>query len=90
LELRSLYASAQLHEVLCLCPPCWSPLTLLGPVFTKVDASVTGITTLEQKHMHSLKLTLSPGTRESSRGREGGAHSPRPHARERGSSAREL
>jgi hypothetical protein len=30
-ELRSLYASAQLHEVLCTCTLCWDPPTLLGP-----------------------------------------------------------
>ena len=37
--------------------------------------------------MHLLNLALSAGTREASRGREGGARSARPDARERDTSA---
>ena len=31
-ELDSLYASARLHEVLCICTPCWDPLHTARPL----------------------------------------------------------
>ena len=88
-ELCSLYTSARLHEVLCTCTTrVGSPSHCSALAFRQ--ASVTGITSPAQRHMHSLNLTRSPGTREASRGREGGARCARPHARERGSSARPV
>jgi len=44
---------------------------------------VTACTAPEKRHMHLLNLALAAGTREASRGREGGARSARPDARER-------
>jgi tetratricopeptide (TPR) repeat protein len=63
--LHSFYTSARLHEVLCTCTPCGIPFTMLCPgISPRPRASVTGIATPAQRHMHLLNLTLSPGTRE--------------------------
>ena len=40
-ELRSLYASAQLHEVLCLCPPRWGPHHIARPLHSTEADSVS-------------------------------------------------
>jgi hypothetical protein len=38
-EIRSLVASARLHEVLCSCPPRWEPPHIARPLhFTKADS----------------------------------------------------
>jgi hypothetical protein len=89
-QFNSLLCSARLHEVLCICTPRFGT-----PGHSSVIASstaiqrltVTGSTAPERRHMHLLNLALSAGTREASRGREGGARSARPDARERGNSA---
>jgi len=87
-EFNSLLCSAELHEVLCLCSP-----RLGTPDHSSVIASstaigrltVTGCAAPERRHMHLFNLALSAGTREASRGREGGARSARPDARGRSS-----
>jgi len=88
-EFESLLCSARLYAVLCLCTP-----RLGTPYHSSVIASstaiyltVTGCTAPERRHMHLFNLALSAGTREASRGREGGARSARPDARERGKCA---
>ena len=93
LEFDSVFSSARLHEVLCLCTP-----RLGTPDYSSVVTSstamqrltVTGCTAPERRHMHLLNLALSAGTREASRGREGGAGVSRPDAREPGKSAEEA
>jgi len=87
-EFNSLHYSARLREVLCMHPEFGNPLPQLSNCFQHGHiASVTGCTAPERRHMHLLNLALSAGTREASRGREGGARSARPDARERDTSA---
>jgi len=88
-EFDSLVCSAYLHEVLCLCTP-----RLGTPFYGSVIASSTAIwrltvigSTSPEKTHAPVDLALSAGTREASGGREGGARSARPDARERGKSA---
>jgi len=89
-EFNSLLCSARLHEVLCIFTP-----RLGTPFHGSAIASstaiwrltVVGSTSPERRHMHLLNLALSAGTREASRGREGGARFARPDARERGRTA---
>jgi len=87
-ECDSLLCSARLHEVLWMHPAFGNPFSLLHPCLQHGQvASATGCTAPERRHMHLLNLALSAGTREASRGREGGACSARPDARERDTSA---
>jgi hypothetical protein len=64
-EMDSLYESARLHEVLCLCTPCWNPFTGLNSCL-QLDriATVTGSTAPERRHVPVLNFALSAGTRE--------------------------
>ena len=87
-EFNSLLCSAQLHEVLCLCTPRWESLTTALALLPARPYSVwlSHIPPCPRR-MHLLNLALSAGTREASRGCEGGARSARPDARKRGRSA---
>ena len=40
-EFHSLYMSARLHEVLCLCPPCWEPPHTAPPLHSTKAESVS-------------------------------------------------
>ena len=77
-ELSSLLFSARLHEVPCLCTPRLRTFyhgSVIASSTARKRLTVTGCTAPERRHMHLLNLALSAGTREASRGREGGARS---------------
>ena len=89
LEVHSLFHSARLHEVLCVCTPRWEPLYTARPLLPArpKSLSATGCTAPERRHLHLLNLPPSAGTRKASRSRAGDTRSARPDARERGSRA---
>jgi len=90
-EFDSLLWSARLHEV--LHSAFENPLPQLshcfrhGRIASDCHRFHRARDNHERRHKHPLNLALSAGTREASRGREGGARSARPDARERGNSA---
>ena len=82
-ELPSLYASAQLHKI--LHQKLGSSLVPFSPLSPCILALQI---VPERRQTHTFNLSLSQGTQEVSRSRQGGARPARPHAREPGSSAR--
>jgi len=75
--LDCVYHTARLHEVLCMHPALGTPFhgSAIASSTGIWRLTVTGCTAPEKRHMHLLNLALSAGTREASRGREGGARS---------------
>ena len=95
---NSLLCSARLREVPCLCPPRLgtpfhgSVIYSFPRISNFSNAAIwrltaTGSTSPERRHMHLVNRALPAGMRKASRGREGGARSSRPDARERGKRA---